>query len=185
MNEQLQGKTVVTRFNYHRPKWFGGFFGPPNMHNKPGHCTYDPEAMRDVLSPEDMNLLLEEMYTMTPVLAYHLAITVFLALSVLLTALQQGFNYLIEFGFITSVSPTNGYLQTLGYIWYVTWVLGVITIVPLYYVSLFNIERYFTDSDAKPFKDLQVKATVHKDPPGKFLLIPGFKKIDKLEFSRA
>ena len=32
---------------------------------------------------------------MTPVLAYHLAITIFMALSVLVTLLQQGYNYLI------------------------------------------------------------------------------------------
>jgi len=82
---------------------------------------------------------------MRPVLAYHLAISIFLALSVLLTLLQQGYNYLVEFGFITNTTSSGSYLRTLGYIWYVTWVLGVFTIVPLYYVSLNTIERFFLD----------------------------------------
>jgi hypothetical protein len=45
MEERLRepSGSVVTRFNYHRPKWFGGFFGDPNNHNKSGNCRYGPE----------------------------------------------------------------------------------------------------------------------------------------------
>lgn len=81
---------------------------------------------------------------MTPVLAYHLAITIFVALSVLLTIMQQGFNYLISFGFITTVDANNSYLHALGIIWYIVWAVGLFTIIPLYYVSVHNIERFFT-----------------------------------------
>lgn len=87
--------TVITRFNYNRPKWFGGFFGHPGKHNTSGNCCYDADALARVISPEDLNKLVEPMYTITPIFAYHLAITIFLALSVLLTVLQQGFNALI------------------------------------------------------------------------------------------
>lgn len=135
--------TVITRFNYNRPKWFGGFFGDPDKHNKNGNCCYDSEAMNSIITPENLNRLVEPLYTMTPVLSYHMAITIFLAFSVLLTVLQQGFNALIEFAFITSIDNNNWYLHTLGVIWYCVWGVGLFTIIPLYYVSLHHIERYF------------------------------------------
>jgi hypothetical protein len=84
--------SLITRFNYNRPKWFGGFFGNPKDHNKSGNCKYTSEV---VLSPEELNKLIEPLYLMTPVLAYHLAITIFIALSLLITILQQSYNYLI------------------------------------------------------------------------------------------
>ena len=184
MEERLNQPTgaVVTRFNYHRPKWFGGFFGEPVNHNKSGNCTYPP-ALTDVISAENLNKLVEPMYTMTPILAYHLSITVFLALSVLTTVLQQGYTWFESFAIITGTSAS--YLHALGIIWYITWVLGVVVIVPLYYVSLHNVERFFVEENEKSFKDLGVRVKIHKNPPGRFLLIPGFKRIDSLEFSRA
>lgn len=120
------------------------------------------------------------MYKIRPVFAYHLAITIFCALSVLLTVMQQAFNYLIEFGFVTSSDPNNSYLRALGVIWYVVWGLGLVTIIPLYYVSINSIERYFVDGESDKFRKLGVKVQIRKDPPSKFLLIDGFKKIDKL-----
>jgi len=45
------GGVLITRFNYNRPKWFGGFFGDPKNHNKPGNCVYDPEAMNKIIAP--------------------------------------------------------------------------------------------------------------------------------------
>ena len=36
------GGAVVIRFNYHRPKWFGGFFGHAKDHNNVGNCRYNP-----------------------------------------------------------------------------------------------------------------------------------------------
>lgn len=51
--------------------------------------------MNSIITPENLNRLVEPLYTMTPILSYHMAITIFLAFSVLLTALQQGFNALI------------------------------------------------------------------------------------------
>jgi hypothetical protein len=85
------------------------------------------------------------MYTMTPVLAYHLAITIFVALSIFLTFMQQAYNWLVEFSIVTGSGAS--YLQTLGIIWYVTWALGLFTIVPLYYVTLHNVERFFVDEN--------------------------------------
>jgi hypothetical protein len=123
------------------------------------------------------------MYTMTPVLAYHLSITIFVALSVVVTLLQQGYNWLIEFSIATGGG--TGYLQTLGIIWYVVWVLGVVTTIPLYYVSLHNIERFFIEENERSFRELGVSVKIIKNPPSKFLLIPGFKRIDSLEFSSA
>ena len=96
-----------------------------------------------ILSPEDLNRLVEPLYTITPILAYHMAITIFIAFSILLTVLQQGFNVLIEFAFITSLDHDNWYLHTLGIIWYCVWGVGLFTIVPLYYVSIHHFERYF------------------------------------------
>lgn len=173
---------VVTRFNYHRAKWFGGFFGNPKYHNKPGNCVYS-EQLTSIISAENLNKLVEPMYTMTPVLAYHLAITIFVALSVLITLLQQAYNWLVEFAIVNGGG--SGYLQTLGVIWYIIWVLGVVTIVPLYYVSLHNVERFFVEENEKSFKELGVSVKIIKNPPSKFLLIPGFKRIDSLEFSSA
>lgn len=86
--------TVVTRFNYHRAKWFGGFFGGVEIHNKSGGCAYSSE-LSSIITPENLNKLVEPMYTMTPVLAYHLSITIFVALSVLITLLQQSYNWLV------------------------------------------------------------------------------------------
>lgn len=123
------------------------------------------------------------MYTMTPVLAYHLAITIFVALSVLITLLQQGYNWLIEFSFVAA--GDGGYLRTLGVIWYITWVLGIVTIVPLYYVTLHNVEQFFIQGNQGSFRELGVSVKINKNPPTKFLLIPGFKRIDSLEFSAA
>ena len=77
------------------------------------------------------------MYLMTPVFCFHLSITIFLALSLLLTALQQSYNYLVEFRIITGGGVS--YLQTIGILWYVIWVLGAFVIIPLYYVSIHNI----------------------------------------------
>jgi len=74
---------------------------------------------------------------MTPVFSFHLSITIFLAMSLLLTALQQSYNYLVEFRIITGEGAA--YLQTIGIVWYVTWALGALVIVPLYYVSIHNI----------------------------------------------
>lgn len=76
---------------------------------------------------------------MTPVLAYHLAITIFVALSVLITLLQQGYNFLIEFRFVDNTADNVSFLQTMGVIWYAIWVVGVVSIVPLYYVTLHNV----------------------------------------------
>mgnify|MGYP000985909278 FL=1 len=42
---------VITRLNYNRPKWFGGFFGSPEKHNKSGNCVYDANAMAKIISP--------------------------------------------------------------------------------------------------------------------------------------
>jgi len=103
------------------------------------------------------------MYTMTPVLAYHLAISIFCALSVLLTAMQQSFNYLIEFGFVTNADPNNSYLHALGIVWYVVWALGLITIIPLYYVSVNNIERYFVEGGNEKFRELRVNVKITKN----------------------
>lgn len=47
--------TTITRFNYNRPKWFGGFFGHPIKHNRPGNCVYDAETLSRVISAEDLN----------------------------------------------------------------------------------------------------------------------------------
>jgi hypothetical protein len=54
-----------------------------------------------------------------------------------LTALQQSYNYLVEFRIITGGGAS--YLQAIGIIWYVVWILGVVVIIPLYYVSIHNI----------------------------------------------
>lgn len=91
------------------------------------------------ISGEDLNRLIEPIYTMTPVLAYHLAITIFVALSVLITLLQQGYNFLIEFRFVDNTADNVSFLQTMGVIWYAIWVVGVVSIVPLYYVTLHNV----------------------------------------------
>lgn len=123
------------------------------------------------------------MYTMTPVLAYHLAITIFVALSIFLTFMQQAYNWLVEFSIVTGSGAS--YLQTLGIIWYVTWALGLFTIVPLYYVTLHNVERFFVDENERSFRDLGVRVKINKNPESKWLLIPGFKRIDSLEFERA
>jgi hypothetical protein len=93
--DAITGGVKVTRFNYNRPKWFGGFFGDPLNHNKSGNCIYNEEEMKPLLNAERLNELAEPIYLMTPVLAYHLAITIFCALSVVLTLMQQFFNYLI------------------------------------------------------------------------------------------
>jgi hypothetical protein len=94
--------------------------------------------------------------------------------------MQQAFNYLIEFGFVTSTDPNNSYLRALGVIWYVVWGLGLVTIIPLYYVSINSIEGYFVDADSDKFRKLGVRVRIKKDAPTQFLLIDGFKKIDKL-----
>jgi hypothetical protein len=180
MQDQLRGGTEVTRFNYNRPKWFGGFFGFDNKHNTTGNCRYDAAAMGAVLSPQDLNRLVEPMYLMTPVLAYHLSITIFLAFSLLLTLLQQGFYWLVEFAFL-DIAPSSEYLHTLGVIWYVVWALGLLVICPLYFVAVNNIEQYFRAGSDPIFEELRVQVKIKKDQPGKFVLIEGFKKIDALE----
>ena len=63
------------------------------------------------------------------------------------------------------------------------WGIGFFTIIPLYYVSVHCIERYFRDCEDRIFQDLRVKVHVKKDQPNKFLLIDGFKKIDSLEIA--
>ena len=128
-----------------------------------------------------MNKLVEPLYKVTPFFAYHVAITAFVALSIILTLLQQGFNYLISFGFISSVDPNNYYLRTLGIIWYVVWGVGFFSIVPLYFVSLQHVENYFISCENRVFGEMRVRVRVKKDAPNKFLFIDGFKKIDSLE----
>lgn len=139
--------------------------------------------MARILTPEDLNKLVEPLYTITPVLAYHLAITIFLAISVFLTVMQQGFNFLVEYAFITTFQSGSTFLRALGIIWYITWGVGFFTIIPLYYVSLHNIERYFRESSDLVFQQLKVKVIVKKDQLNKFVLIDGFKKIDSLEIT--
>lgn len=175
--------TTITRFNYHRPKWFGGFFGFSYRHNQPGNCTYDADAVGRIITPENLNTVIEPLYLKTPILAYHMAITIFLALSVLLTLLQQGLYWLIEFAFL-DLNPGNGYLHTLGILWYCLWIIGLFTIIPLYYVSIWHVEVFFREGDPS-FEEYRVKFNVKKDPPGKFVLIPGFKRIDALEIVSA
>jgi len=53
MEDHIRGGSgvIVTRFNYHRPKWFGGFFGAPNTHNHSGFCSYDAEEMKRLITP--------------------------------------------------------------------------------------------------------------------------------------
>ena len=172
--------TVVTRFNFNRPKWFGGFFGFTRRHNQPGNCLYDAEAMGRVISPEDLNRLAGPMYLLTPVLCYHMAITIYLALSVLLGIMQLGFNWLIEFAFL-DIAPSNGYLHTLGILWYCVWIAGLVVVVPLYYVSLVNVHRYFGEGTDPIFRELRVKVRLVMGEPSKFVLIPGFKKVEGLE----
>ena len=123
--------------------------------------------------------MVEPIYEMTPVLFYHLAITIFIGLSVLLTALQQGYNILLQFGIVDSAHASWEYFRVIGIIWYICWALGFLTIIPLYYVALNNIERFFVENA----NSLPVNVTINKNPPSKFLLIPGFKKIDWLEIS--
>ena len=130
--------TTITRFNYNRPKWFGGFFGFHYRHNQPGNCQYDADAVGRIASPEVLNELVEPLYLKTPVLAYHIAITIFLCFSVLLTVLQQGFYWLIEFMFL-DINPGNGYLHTLGILWYCIWLIGLFVIIPLYFVAVWHI----------------------------------------------
>jgi len=58
MEERLNNSgfgVVITRFNYNRPKWFGGFFGSPAHHNKSGNCHYNEEEMRPLLTAEQLN----------------------------------------------------------------------------------------------------------------------------------
>lgn len=58
MDERLRGISggiVITRFNYNRPKWFGGFFGDPQNHNKAGNCKYSAEDMASIIKPEELN----------------------------------------------------------------------------------------------------------------------------------
>jgi len=62
MDDRLNRGTTITRFNYNRPKWFGGFFGWPYKHNLPGNCSYDAEAVSRIISAEDLNRLVEPMY---------------------------------------------------------------------------------------------------------------------------
>lgn len=38
-----------------------------------------------------------------------------------------------------NTSDNVAFLQTMGIIWYVIWVTGVVSIVPLYYVTLHNV----------------------------------------------
>ena len=86
------------------------------------------------------------MYLKTPVLAYHMAITIFLALSVLLTVMQQGLYWLVEFTFL-DINPGNDYLRTLGILWYCLWVIAFFVIIPLYYVAIWHIETFFREND--------------------------------------
>ena len=55
--EPVQG-TTITRFNYHRPKWFGGFFGFAYRHNQPGNCQYDTDAVTRMITPDNLNKIL-------------------------------------------------------------------------------------------------------------------------------
>ena len=99
-----------------------------------------------MVSPEDLNKLVEPLYLRTPVLIYHIAITIFLALSVLLTVLQQGLYWLVEFAFL-DINPGNGYLRTLGILWYCLWGISIFVIIPLYYASIWHVENYFRGGD--------------------------------------
>ena len=125
------------------------------------------------------------MYTLTPVLAYHITITVFLALSLVLTFLQFGFNAIIEFAFISNLDPGNTYLHALGVVWYCTWGIGLVVIIPLYYVSIYHMERYLREGKDPIFEELRVKVNVKKNEGGRFVLIPGFKKMDSIEIVSA
>jgi hypothetical protein len=84
---------------------------------------------------------------------------------------------------VQNVDPNNSYLHALGIIWYIVWGVGLITIIPLYYVSVNNIERYFLEGGNEKFQELGISIKINKKAPGKFLLIEGFKKIDSLEIS--
>ena len=141
MEDRLRGArgVVVTRFNYHRPKWFGGFFGFAKNHNSPGNVKYEVENMGSIINAEGLNEMIEPIYEMAPVLAYHLAITIFLGLSLLLTTLTQGYNLLLQFAIIDSAHASWEYFRVIGVVWYLCWGLGVLVIVPLYYVALNNI----------------------------------------------
>jgi hypothetical protein len=57
----------------------------------------------------------------------------------------------------------------------------LVTIVPLYYVTIHNVERYFRDCSHKVFDEMRVRLKIKRDQPNKFLIIDGFKKIDSLE----
>lgn len=96
-------------------------------------------------------------------------------MSVLITLLQQGYNILIEFWIVNGTS--DSYLRTLGVIWYIVWGLGIFIAVPLYYVTLHNVERFFTEENDKSFRDLGISVKINKTKPSKFLLIPGFQRI--------
>jgi len=85
--------------------------------------------------------------------------------------MQQGLNFLIEYAFVDISNSAGPFLRTLGIIWYCIWVIGFFTIIPLYYVSIHNIERYFKDSSDKIFEEFKVRVQITKDPPSKFLLI--------------
>ena len=94
--------------------------------------------MSRVISPDDMNRLVEPIYLLTPVLMYHMTITIFLALSILLAIMQQAVGWLIDFAFL-DIDANNGYLHTLGDIWYIIWAIGLVASIGLYYVSVNNI----------------------------------------------
>jgi len=85
--------------------------------------------------------------------------------------MQQGFNFLIEYAFLDISDSGAPFLKTLGVVWYCIWVIGFFTIIPLYYVSIHNIEHYFKESSDKIFEEFRVRVKITKDPPSKFLLI--------------
>ena len=163
MEDRISRGTTITRFNYNRPKWFGGFFGWPYKHNLPGNCLYDPETVSRIISPENLNRMVEPMYEIGTVMAYHMAITIFLVLSVLLLLIQQGYSLLVEFAFMDL--GTNSFMKAVGIIWYIVWGLGLVTIVPLYFLAVQQIEKYFRDADDPIFRELGVRVNIRKEDP--------------------
>lgn len=86
---------------------------------------------------------------------------------------------------MTSITYDNGYLRTLGIIWYCVWGIGLFTIIPLYYVAVHHVERYFRDCNDPIFSELGVRVNIKKGETSKFLLIEGFKKLEAIEIVAA
>jgi len=116
-------------------------------------------------------------------MAYHMAITIFLALSVVLLLMQQGYSLLTEFIFLDL--GTSNFMQIVGIIWYIVWGIGLLVIIPLYFFAVQAIEKYFRDADDPIFGELRVRVGIKKDEPSDKVLIEGFKKIDALDILNA